>query len=307
MNCISSPITWGFPSLTAFSGLMVALQRNLGKDAGIQLSEFGVICHKFEPQVDSSRFVNRFNLMRHPLGKAGETRAINEEGRAHAELSLVFKLKYDSEIHIEGSQSIAVRLLEVIQGMRIAGGSIIPAVYRRKLAAFAISADSTDFEVEWKKHRMYLLPGSALVGRTDLLQDELKALRTTDPSATTLDALLNLSRINRAAAEPIDIALEPENGAIPKPKKVEWPVVKRKGWLVPIPVGFKAISQTFAPGTVANSRDPERTFRFVESVYSMGEWIGIHRIKNPSAMTWRIEPRNESNNYLLSSNYKSVV
>ena len=34
-NAISSPMTWGFPSITAFTGLMIALQRRLEADGAL--------------------------------------------------------------------------------------------------------------------------------------------------------------------------------------------------------------------------------------------------------------------------------
>ncbi len=54
-NAISSPMTWGFPAITAFTGAMTALERRLGRDAGVALWGVGVICHGFEAQVTTRR------------------------------------------------------------------------------------------------------------------------------------------------------------------------------------------------------------------------------------------------------------
>ena len=45
-NAIASPLTHGFPSITAFTGLMWALERKLAQ-AGVplQLQGVGVVCH----------------------------------------------------------------------------------------------------------------------------------------------------------------------------------------------------------------------------------------------------------------------
>ena len=56
-NTVSSPLTWGFPAITAFTGLMTALERRLGREAGLALHGVGVICHHFEPQVTRGGFV----------------------------------------------------------------------------------------------------------------------------------------------------------------------------------------------------------------------------------------------------------
>jgi len=62
---------------------------------------------------------------------------------------------------------------------------------------------------------------------------------------------------------------------MPKPKQ---------GFLVPIMVGYKAISQVYKNDEVANTRDAETDVCFVEAVHSIGEWQGVHRIRNEEAL-----------------------
>ncbi|MDH5256416.1 MAG: type I-F CRISPR-associated protein Csy2 [Gammaproteobacteria bacterium] len=57
---------------------------------------------------------------------------------------------------------------------------------------------------------------------------------------------------------------------IPKP---------RKGYLVPIMSGYKAISPVYEPSIVKNTRDNETPVCFVEAVHTVGEWKSVHRIK----------------------------
>ncbi|WP_110458482.1 type I-F CRISPR-associated protein Csy2 [Shewanella algidipiscicola] len=52
------------------------------------------------------------------------------------------------------------------------------------------------------------------------------------------------------------------------------------GYLVPIMTGYKAISPVYDNRDVANTRDSETPVCFVESVHSVGEWLGINRLKN---------------------------
>jgi CRISPR-associated protein Csy2 len=59
--------------------------------------------------------------------------------------------------------------------------------------------------------------------------------------------------------------------SIPKPKP---------GYLVPIMTGYKAISPVYPAGEVKNTRDTETPVCFVESVHSVGEWKGVHRVKD---------------------------
>ena len=50
-NAISSPLTHGFPSITAFTGLMWALQRKLAQaNIPLQLLSVGVVCHHHQEQ-----------------------------------------------------------------------------------------------------------------------------------------------------------------------------------------------------------------------------------------------------------------
>ncbi|OAI21616.1 hypothetical protein A1359_19135 [Methylomonas lenta] len=56
------------------------------------------------------------------------------------------------------------------------------------------------------------------------------------------------------------------------------------GFLVPIMTGFKAISPVYKNHEVANTRDNETDVCFVEAVHSIGEWQGVHRIKDVNAL-----------------------
>lgn len=62
---------------------------------------------------------------------------------------------------------------------------------------------------------------------------------------------------------------------IPKP---------RKGYLVPIMSGYKAISPVYKPGSVKNTRDGETPVCFVEAVHSVGEWKSVHHIRTPEEL-----------------------
>ncbi|MFL7864668.1 type I-F CRISPR-associated protein Csy2 [Vibrio cincinnatiensis] len=52
------------------------------------------------------------------------------------------------------------------------------------------------------------------------------------------------------------------------------------GYLVPIMTGYKAISSVYDNCDIANTRDSETPVCFVEAVHSVGEWLGVNRLKN---------------------------
>src|SRR5687767_7869246 len=89
-NAISSPMTWGFPSMTAFIGLMHALGRRLPLDSGLEFRGVGVVCHAFEAQVTEGEYTRAFRLTRNPNDRQGAPPPIVEEGRIHLDITLVF-------------------------------------------------------------------------------------------------------------------------------------------------------------------------------------------------------------------------
>ena len=52
----------------------------------------------------------------------------------------------------------------------------------------------------------------------------------------------------------------------------------QSGYLVPIMTGYKAISKVYENSEIQNTRDGETDVCFVESVHSIGEWLGAHKL-----------------------------
>ena len=316
-NCISSPMTWGFPAISAFTGFMVALQRRLMQKAGeanalaasLRFESVGVVCHRFEPQVTTGGYTRSFALTRNPVLQDGGTAAIVEEGRAHLDISLVFTV-YTAQGYVsdEDAQAAAEAVAAEVAGMRLAGGSIMPPL--QKLRAHqhtprmdALKATTEDQAKQFKQLRRRLLPGFALVSRDDVLQQRLQTLQAqhaaqtsaTNASAapTLLDAWLDLSRINHRAY--VDEATG----------QVTWKQDTRPGWLVPMPVGFATLSSHEA-GTVANARDMHTPFRFVESVYSIGQWVSPHRLESAAEFMWQPQHDPELGLYRCVNGYRAL-
>lgn len=287
-NAISSPMTWGFPSITAFTGLMTALERRLGRDADIAFFSIGVICHGFEPQVTRGGYTRAFHLTRNPVLQDGSTGGIVEEGRVHLDITLVFEVTVGSALLGEAERTqLAARIGELIAGMRIAGGSVMPALpgaQRRPPCAqlVLVSDNPADRRKDFHRLRRRWLPGYALVSREDLLAGRLAEMQKTAAEATLLDAWLDLARLNYRATrhEKIDDKTGEPVGT------VEWTSDARAGWIVPIPVGFASLSSVHQAGTVAGARDPRVPFCFVESVYSIGQWISPHRLDDVKDLLW---------------------
>ncbi|WP_034388758.1 type I-F CRISPR-associated protein Csy2 [Comamonas composti] len=295
-NAISSPLTHGFPSITAFTGLMWALQRKLAQaQIPLQLLSVGVVCHHHQEQV-SQGYVRSFHLSRNPVDKDGSTAAIVEEGRMHLQVSLVFSvaeqlapgavsaLVQGGEAHME---DWARQIGELASQMRVAGGSLLPSrpVPGKKVSPWMalVPEDPEECAKAFRRWRRQWLPGFALVARDGLLAERLAHLRKSHPDASLLDAWLHAARFNH---EPVQNDKPPTDG------KVQWrdPLrLKGSGWTVPIPVGYAALSPRHAAGAVANARDMATPLRFVESVYSLGEWVSPHRLSSLQQLLWHAE------------------
>ena len=297
-NAISSPLTHGFPSMTAFLGLMWALERK-AVAAGIDRMAFnavGVVSHGWQEQTTEGGFVKSFRLTRNPVDKDGSTAAIVEEGRIHLDVSLVFALSV-GDWNAERQQADVAALAELVAGMRIAGGTVMPAVQtgqrRQRPWLVDLTGNSEDQKKAFRQTCVRLLPGSVLVARDDLIDQRLSALQDEDPDATRLDAWLSLSRIDWHYDGSAN------NG------KGGWQSSRRKGdgWIVPIPVGYGALSELYPSGTVRNARDASTPFRFVESLYSAGEWIGAHRLALPRQLLWYADGRPDDGLYRCRNDY----
>jgi len=293
-NAISSPLTHGFPAMTAFLGLMWALERKLQK-AGIDvpMNAIGVVCHDHQEQVTEGGFVKTFCLTRNPVSKAGKTAAIVEEGRIHLEVSLVIGINTES-----WSDEYLPHIAETLTSMRIAGGTIHPQEkpWLRRYQSWVVDLTGTEADRAEKFRAMSreLLPGFSLVARDDLLDQRYAEMAAKNPGVdvSRLDAWLSLSRFNWRYQQ------NQEGG------KGEWQH-DRKGWIVPIPVGYGALSDVYPPGTATNACDNTTSFRFVESVYSVGEWVSLHRLQSAEQLLWYADSQPDNGLYRCRNDYSS--
>ncbi|BBP95854.1 CRISPR type I-F system protein Csy2 [Burkholderia sp. SFA1] len=302
-NAISSALTHGFPSITAFTGLMWALQRKLTV-AGIplKLEGVGVICHRHEEQVTDG-YVKTFRLTRNPLDGSGQSAAIVEEGRMHLDITLMFLAKQAPENATDAQRAEwASRIGDIVAHMRVAGGTLLPASLpnRRTRPWMAVLNESREeAHREFVGWRRQWLPGYALVGRDDLLKDRCKER----PDATLIDAWLHAARFNH---EPSTDKMPERDGPAGSAGKLRWADPARQkggGWTVPIPVGYAALTKPLPAGSVANARDASIPFAFVESIYAFGQWISPHRLKDVHELFWKPETDLAKGVYRCRSGY----
>jgi CRISPR-associated protein Csy2 len=304
----------------------------------LRFGSVGIVCHQFEPQTyrPPGRYTQVFSLTRaqirtkeeaSKLEGQGSLPAIVEEGRTHLEVSLLITVSGDDLPPTDDAcKALAAEVLHQAEGMRLAGGSILLQPQRSTYPARWMDWPDNRQEQNsvFAKLRPRLAPGFVLLSRAQLLADHLFQMQQTNAAATALDALLDLCALHHTPpaaqtkvedAPPTDnteamfsdnstddderTAAEHETEQVAEQATKGWSVSRRKsGWLVPLPVGYAAISPLYAPGEVKNARDNDTPFRFVESVLSLGEWVGPHRIKALQDLLWVHHAQPEAGLYL---------
>lgn len=245
-------------------------------------------------------FVKAFRLTRNPVGKDGSTAAIVEEGRIHLELSLVLAV-HSEHWHDEARRDAETAVIaDLLAGMRVAGGSVRPPAQPGRLRyrpqVFAMTGNEDQRAEVFRKARLRLLPGFALVARDDLLDTRHAELSDETPQASRLDAWLSLSRVNWH----YDADAEQGKGAWCNDRK-------GRGWIVPIPVGYGALGDLHPAGHVVRARDAATPFRFVESLYSVGEWISPHRLHAPEQLLWYVDSQPDQGLYRCRNDYQPAA
>jgi CRISPR-associated protein Csy2 len=310
-NAISGPLSWGFPSPTAFTGFAHALQRKviehrLSASFHEGFGGVGIICHDFQPQVSwsSGERAHVFHLTRNPAEKDGGAPAMVEEGRAHIKVSLVIAVK--DALSLSEGERFAQEVFYLAQDMRLAGGSLLPETAEMgelpAVRRWWPLGEGPEGQLEvLRRLRRCLIPGFALVQRNDLLIDHLADMRARQADSETmpnmLDALLDFSRLN----------IEPRTPHPGSPDEARWDVRRKPGWLVPLPIGYSVLSPLYSHGEVQNARDGTTPFGFAESLYSLGEWISPNRVENLDQLLWHTESQPENGIYCCINRYSSYL
>ena len=309
-NAVSGPLSWGFPAPSAFTGFVHALDRELNET---RLGGVGIVCHQFDPQAAGS-YTHSFQLMRHPYKASWRQKpfqpdrpsAIIEEGRAHLEVTLLIELLGDGPLTEDEGSTLEKKIQELVSGMRIAGGAVHQAAPKVKIFDWPDTEEVAQEEFRRKRYRW--LPGFALVERRDILGKHLGKLRQQVSETDTLEAMLDLLAIHTepvAPDEPNEKFDLPSEKAGRKTVSPEWISTKRyPGWLVPMPVGYGALSELYEPGSVSNVRDITVPFRFVESLYSVGQWLSPHRLTSIEQLLWHTESDVEHGLYSCRNYYQ---
>ncbi|WP_085163700.1 type I-F CRISPR-associated protein Csy2 [Gilliamella bombi] len=268
-NAISSPLTYGFPAISGFLGAIHALSRKIESENPIYLDGVLIACHECDVQVyrPNNYADYTFRLTRNPLAKNGSTRSIIEEGRVHLDVSLLVEVKIEDRETLDDAdeqQAFIQQMKQKLYQQRVAGGQVVDI---ESVALYSASESN-------KNLINALLPAFVLVEAPQDLQDITTELQQQDPNATALDALIETAMLHHYPQE-----------------KDHWQttsVKQGRGWLVPLHLGYQAISPLFSAGKVEHARSNEHATQFVECIYGLGKWVFPLRLEeNLSQAFWR--------------------
>ncbi|QGU88877.1 type I-F CRISPR-associated protein Csy2 [Erwinia sorbitola] len=274
-------LTWGFPAITHFLGFTHALSRQLQPSHGLSLDGCGVICHQQQVHAYSSDRGRDyyFSLTRNPLTREAKVRPFNEEGRMHMTVSLVMECNGMMAGGEQGIAALKAHLAMICPRLRLAGGTIIDP------GQIEVRGWPQD-EREMRRVLRRLLPGFALLDRSSLLSEHFSRMKQSQPEAEMLDAWLDFAALKIQSPQTSETEEKETAGWVYQPKPAG-------GFLVPLMIGYQAISPLYPAGKVLNSRDNETPFCFTEAVYGVGEWRGLHRINDLDELLWRYHYQDE--------------
>ena len=268
-NAMSSTITIGVPAMTAWLGAVHALERKINKSyefEGVQFPCTTVSYLKTDLQVykGPGDYANSIIGTANPLDDKGKRASFIEEPRIHLKVSLLIEtegLVGDCE-----DKFIEIFSKELYES-KFAGGDVMD--FERVRLVYS-NGDVHDT----RKIVSMLMPGFVVVERKDLLLDN------SDEDA--LEQLLNYLAVYNT---------KEQHGG-----NAEWIKSKKEsGWLVPIAVGFKRISEI---GKIKGQRDKSKNHCFVEPVVTIGEFKMAYRFESIDDMMWHYEYKENEKLYL---------
>lgn len=170
--------------------------------------------------------------------------------------------------------------------MRLAGGTVL-GIEKVKLVSASTAKEQ---QAMLRKVKRLIMPGFALLDRSNYLEEYYQELKQQKSSAQLLDAWLDFSALRYQAVAKLTDGQSPVNDKIP----AEWHYQPkpRSGYLVPLMTGYKAIAPLYQPNEVLNTRlnpndESTQSVCFVEAIHSVGEWKGAHSIKSIDDIIWR--------------------
>ncbi len=282
-NAVSG-LVYGFPAVTHFLGFLHALSRELDARLGVKLGGCGIVCHDYQIHAHKNgKFGEHiFSLTRNPLTKEGKTAPFNEEGKMRMEISLLVECDFTSDDFDFDTSNDIERFTELVYRLavmrRLAGGVITTMA---PVKFYEIVQDEEKAQNFYRRILFRMMPGFVLCDRSRIFNKYLSE----KPDMSPFEVLLDFYTLKSRAALQIEEKASENN-------RVKWETISKpsSGWVVPIQIGYKAISSLYENEKVSNTRTADTPFCFVEPIYGLGEWLGPQRVQNNiESIFWRYQ------------------
>lgn len=266
---------YGFPAPTSFLGFTHSLSRHLNPLTGMNLTGCAIFSHSTHVRASSDGFVS-FNQRKssHSTLKTKSTTvftknpSIIEEAKMDMVVSLLIECDTPFPTNESRLESLVQQIKEFIYKNRLSGGFINEVKMIHLLN-----------NVEVKKIKPLIANTSVLTDASYLLEQRINDLKAQGAYTNNFDAWTDFFANKKIAVKNAQ-------------DKVEWmqkTIEHRKGWIVPLMVGYKAISDIYQPNEVDSLRDNRYPFRMVESIYGLGEWKRGFMVQDINSLIWRYQ------------------
>lgn len=291
-NAISGPLTYGFPAISGFIGAIHRLNRTLQSDyPDITFDGVLIACNHYTLQTYRHHQYADYTFIqsRNPIKKDGSSSSFIAEGKIDLNVSLVIEVIASEELQDdladdEKANKFVENIELLIKQQRIAGGYVLnsptgqlfslaegEAILKKLQPAFILmdaqlhlAAITKELQTGFK-HQIH---NNQVQPVQDENQQPVLSYYPANPEATELDALLEIACLHH-------IPTQQQNS-------VKWTIKSAKqdrGWLVPIPIGYQGIYPPFNAGEMLNSRAPQYPHQYVETIYSLGQWVFPYRLQ----------------------------
>ncbi len=297
-NALSSSISIGVPSITAFLGATHKLQRYLNTNGfeSVKISGTGIIVHDAQLRTFENFYKeNSLIESRQPLKFDNKNRAWNSppyipDPKINLVVSLICDIE-DDDFAIYDEKAFLKNVDTALSTeIRIAGGEILsPRIKGGKTVSSFLEAGRLNYfpgkdaqnHSDLRDIKRLLTPGYVLIERKDLLKKEM------EEGKDSVEALIDYLAVHHDCNKT-------DEGTN------EW-TIKRKttGWLVPISVGYKGLTK---PEKVKNQRDDNYLHVFGENLITLGEYRIINSVKDFGEIIWRYKTDLYKQLYLCTCN-----
>lgn len=273
-NASANMLITGFPAITSFLGFMKYLQIIVNSHGleNITFNKIAISCHEFELLTHNNSIIN----YKKPMKQNGQCDSLIDDVRCNFDVSLLIEFSSNKSLLTDKDDNIFRSIIEnEFQLLSIAGGHYFNRVNYEILAC--------NDDVKERKIINKLMLGNVIIDRHDLLMNDISLnellikykhflnYHSNDDITDTLSKFLAYNFIHVENGESSNF------------------VNNKKGWIVPISVGYK----TLVRKNVKSQRDTTKQHVFVEPISTLGEFVIACKCKHLDDILWEYKIKND--------------